>query len=365
MIPAMRPASRIPSLDGLRAFSILSVLWAHSAGTRGFPVRFSLDSILGVRIFFVISGFIITTLLLKEERDSGTISLAGFYQRRAARILPALWLYLAVVSLLGLWNVFPFHFDSDLLQPITFTMGFFHRTPAWEIRHTWSLSIEEQFYLVWPMILVCSPGLKRLRLIFIGLLVLAGPVLRCWIYQHPKSEVLNWMIVGHVDVLAWGCLVAILRMDFPCAVQRIINWRPAIARVLALLVIQFAPWYWHRAMVRKFPPLSTNALSISFQAGAIAFLILSLTERRRGFLYGLLNLKAVSALGTISYGLYLWQQLFLADSDRWWNHWPVNLVFSLLAAMACYFLVEEPIRAMAHRSRLSGRQNNDFAGHNA
>jgi peptidoglycan/LPS O-acetylase OafA/YrhL len=348
-VPMATPSSvssrpRIPSIDGIRAFSILCVLWSHAQGTRGFPIGWAPEGITGVQMFFVISGFIITTLLLREEQDRLKMSLPGFYRRRAGRILPALVAYLLVVAVMGMCNVFPFDFYTDTLQPLTFTMGFpwWPRGLAWEVRHTWSLSIEEQFYLVWPPLLAVL--YRPARFILPLAIAVAGPFVRVWIYQHPRSHGLSWTLVCNADIIAWGCLLATAKHGHPDLAHKIASWRPELARFSAVAVLLFAPWYFHRAFVRKCPELSTNALSVSAQSAAIAFLILSLIEIRKGAFYHLLNFRVVVWIGLLSYSLYLWQQLFLADSARWWNRWPVNIVLTFTAATFSYFVIEQPAR---------------------
>lgn len=348
--------SRVPSLDGLRAFSILCVLWGHAAGTAGFPIRWSLDGALGVHIFFVISGFIITLLLLQEEQNRGAISLTGFYLRRAVRILPAYWVYLSVVALLGWRGAFPFSFAGNILPSLTFTMGFgFWRAPViWQTAHTWSLAIEEQFYLVWPPMLVLLG--RRWRLLAAALVAGLGPAGRWWIYQHPQQWGLIWTIVGNADMLGWGCALAIVREDYPDLLAKVVAWRPWLARLACVAVIEFAPWYFWKSFVRKYPPFSTNVLAYSAQAAAVAFLIASLTQVRRGILYRMLNLLWVAGIGVLSYSLYLWQELFLARPTHppMWNRWPANLLCAVAAALASYFLIERPIRsAFRNRTRLT------------
>src|SRR5258708_2087737 len=165
--------NHIPSLDGLRAISIVFVIVAHSAGTRNAPA--ALDYLLpfgnlGVKIFFEISGFLITTLLLKELAASGRVSFKGFYWRRVLRIFPAFYAYIAIIcaiSALGLIHLKP----GDLFHAITFTMNYHHER-AWYLNHLWSLSVEEQFYIVWPALL-CWAGARRSISILVGVMVAA------------------------------------------------------------------------------------------------------------------------------------------------------------------------------------------------
>jgi len=161
--PTMPPTpsrfgGRIPSLDGIRAISIGLVIFSHLAGTHHFPVRWSIFSsdlgMLGVRVFFVISGFLITTLLLEEYADSGGISLPWFYFRRTLRIFPAAYAFIAVIFILHGLDLVSLQ-SRDMLHALTYTMNYsqdsFHRH-SWTMYHLWSLSVEEQFYLLWYIV---------------------------------------------------------------------------------------------------------------------------------------------------------------------------------------------------------------------
>src|SRR5215831_9782405 len=151
---------RIPSLDGLRAISILLVVAGHSFDEGRSPLLFELFGHLGnygVRIFFIISGFLITTLLLKEYTKTETISLRSFYLRRALRIFPAFYVYVAVICILAVLGVVSL-LRGDVLHAVTYTMNY-HTTRGWYLNHIWSLSVEEQFYLIWPAaLLFAGPG---------------------------------------------------------------------------------------------------------------------------------------------------------------------------------------------------------------
>ena len=167
--PAGAPQKKdhLPSLDGLRAVSIFLVLVAHSSVCVGCPKIVSAFfpelamGALGVRTFFVISGFLITSLLIKEEHKEGFISLSAFYRRRVLRIFPAYYFYLLFVLIVGCF-VPAFRAPwSTYVSAATFTTriwGYwgnvwqFHQ--SWFLIHTWTLSVEEQFYLLWPACLV-------------------------------------------------------------------------------------------------------------------------------------------------------------------------------------------------------------------
>ena len=211
---------RIPSLDGFRAISILMVCYGHLSGTRNFPVsiveygRWCGDvAHLGVLVFFVISGFLITSLLMSEHEMTDAVSLKRFYLRRIVRIFPAFYafiLVMAVATLLGAAQLT----GRDFAYALTYTVNF-EPNRALQIGHLWSLSVEEQFYLLWPLTLLL---LRERRALFVAVAaIFIGPLVRVaileWIFRvDPHS--LNGMMTSFpamFDYLAAGPALALLR----------------------------------------------------------------------------------------------------------------------------------------------------------
>ncbi len=151
------PGEKIDSLDGFRAVSILLVVFGHADKSWGMPawlsvsLEFLVHQQAGVMIFFVISGFLITNLLLDEKRATGDVNIQRFYGRRLLRILPVNYLYIGFVFCL--WTSDPHAFSgSAFLHALTYTFNF-AANDSWLLGHLWSLSIEEQFYLLWPNVI--------------------------------------------------------------------------------------------------------------------------------------------------------------------------------------------------------------------
>src|ERR1700722_13578240 len=147
-----RTASRIPSLDGLRAIAISLVFIGHAAAQTAEGGHFFFLWVyanFGVQIFFVISGYLITTLLLREHDRTGSISLADFYRRRAYRILPAAYAFILTIFVLQWKTLTKWDVSSSLLYLLNYDSG-----RPWNLGHLWSLSVEEQFYLLWPLTLL-------------------------------------------------------------------------------------------------------------------------------------------------------------------------------------------------------------------
>ena len=214
--------ARIPQLDGLRAISISLVIFAHLFNSAGvsLPVswfRWQMFSGLGVRVFFVISGFLITGLLLREKEECGSISLLRFYGRRTFRILVPYYVFLAVLIVAQALHLVRFT-GNDLLHALTYTTNY-QTDRSWVTGHCWSLAVEEQFYLLWPLAMVLL-GKRRAALAALGMLFLA-PVMRSFIWKFVPAmhPVLGISFETVADALAAGCLLA-------CAREKL--WAPEI-----------------------------------------------------------------------------------------------------------------------------------------
>src|SRR3954471_3186372 len=331
------PNSRVASLDGLRAISIAFVILGHLAGTRGFPiVSASIPAAfasLGVRVFFVISGFLITRLLLIEQEKHGSVRLSTFYFRRAFRIFVPYYAFLAAVAIaarVGWLELAP----GDMGYAVGYATNF-HPHRAWALWHTWSLSIEEQFYLIWPALLV----LVRVRrsLVVAGAWLVAAPCWRIFLwYSAPASH----FEIGHTfgtvaDALAVGCLLAGVREGL---------WRDARYRFLLR-----SRWF---ALV----PLAVLAAGITADRPRVALTVGALVvnvgvalciDRCLRFPDGLstrlLSMRPIVAVGRASYSIYLWQQLFLdRSSGSWAAAFPRNLfLVAAVATISCH-LIEKP-----------------------
>ena len=206
-------------LDGLRAIAVACVLVAHASDSPDNPTllyRIALElrlGALGVKLFFVISGFIITWLLLREERRHGDISLRFFWLRRSVRIIPPLAGYLAVVFLLSFFFQHIAPNPRDYLAAITFSWGWWADVENWWVGHTWSLSIEEQFYALWPLAftLLIRKSATRMMLVLLALGV-ASAAWRCWLAMDGAS--LARMYNGtdvRLDGLCLGAALAFYR----------------------------------------------------------------------------------------------------------------------------------------------------------
>jgi len=336
---------RIPSLDGLRAISITLVIFSHLLGTHGFPLGARAFGAagdvgyLGVRVFFVISGFLITSLLLREREKTGTTSLKGFYTRRAFRIFPAFYAFILAMAIadgLGAIDLL----GRDVVHALTYTTNY-HYVRSWELGHLWSLSIEEQFYLIWPALFLLA-GPRHIGKVAVAMIVTA-PVLRvvAWYTMPYRDDVIMEAYPCVMDALAAGCLLAVIQ---PRLIR--LRWYDRFLR---------SWWFW-LLPIGIVLLNTTGRVSLDYVTDitamnlGIAIVIDRFARVTRGPAFELLNTRALVWVGTMSYSLYLWQQPFLDHrAHTAFTAWPFNLGLALICAVASYYLIEKPFFAMRDR----------------
>ncbi len=324
-------SNRIPSLDGLRALSIAAVLMAHSANhfvgsfvhTRVVQYAFAILSYFGVTVFFVISGFLITTLLQREYLKTSRIDIGGFYRRRAARILPASLFYIAVILILG----HPTWVQS--LYALTFTTTYFSGEAYKPLQHLWSLSVEEQFYLLWP--LVFATGLKNARR-YCWVILAISPVVRLILYRNGYQEFFH-CAPAIADSIGAGCLLAFYQDNLREFVRKYFLSTVSFLLLCGGTILAAGELY------RTHIVLLWGAVPC-----LIALIIASAIERKGAFL----NSAPVVWVGLLSYSLYLWQQPFLVF-DGPLNNLFVRLFLTFVMAYVSYRLVEQPMLRLRSR----------------
>jgi len=322
-----------PALDGLRALAVILVILAHAR-----VPGFRMGGQVGVTMFFALSGFLITTLLVEERDRSGRIDLRAFYMRRALRLLPAIIVFVAVVSaqslLRGEENVWrnaagALFYYGNWLRALT-------GTDLALLSHTWSLSIEEQFYIVWPAILLCvlalSGGGLRWLLILSAVGVFASVAVTQLLVADGALVRVQFGSDTRADGLLIGCILALLivRRQPP----KFGVWPAAVALAsLAALVAVFVE--------REFSFRWGQTLA----ATATAVLIASLLQP--SWLTRVFSLRPLVFCGQISYGLYLWHfPILYGLTPVLWKqipYWP-RIIFlislSYLVAVVSYYVVE-------------------------
>jgi len=346
-----------PELDGLRALAVAAVMLFHA------NVSWAKGGFLGVDVFFVLSGFLITRLLLEERETSGHLALGRFYLRRILRLFPALVvvclacalyasIWLPHDQLLRTWR--------DVFATATYHMNWvqaLHTQPLFGLLdHAWSLSIEEQFYVIWPLVVIVAHRVGGVR--GVGLVALSGAaasaVMRL-VFLHHEVPVrrIYFGLDTHADGLLLGCALAALTLLWPTMSKalsgRVTRWvGPA-----ALVVIGVAA-----ATVS----LTSRAL---YQWGYLAFVavtaLLVADLFARGLTARLLRREPLVAIGRVSYGLYLWHwpvYLVLNGGRIHWAFVPLTvlrLVVSGLMAVLSFRLVEQPFLRLKSRLEPAGR----------
>jgi peptidoglycan/LPS O-acetylase OafA/YrhL len=355
--PPWLHAGRIPSLDGVRAVAALLVVYAHAAMPGHHHVVAHLIKtrcgFLGVQIFFVLSGFLITTLMLREVARTGGLDLRMFYVRRFLRIIPAYAALLLVIAALQAFGRADLN-SRDWLAALTYTVNFQMSPLPREIYHAWSLSVEEHFYLLWPLLMAtCSlAGCRKAVLgCILGCLIFRWTVLLG--FDQAPARVVDLWTFARMDDIGMGCLLAFLASD-PA-------WRRHLDRIggrKLLLVLAGGGLALNQMLCTRYvgarllPPAAFRlaaGLSNDVNAAGIALLLWAVMRFPSGWAGRLLNTRPMCAIGAASYSLYLWHVLFGREDMAFLDVFPLNVLLMIAAAFASYHLIEKPVLAWKDR----------------
>jgi peptidoglycan/LPS O-acetylase OafA/YrhL len=333
-----------PALDGIRAIAVSSVV-AYHFGWGALPGGF-----LGVDVFFVLSGYLITSILLSEHAKRGTISMSGFYTRRLRRLFPALALVILAVSVDTARNASPIVLGDrfrDMIAALFYYANwhfiasdqsyFAGLTGASPLRHTWSLSIEEQFYFVWPLLLLLllsTVGIRRRGRLALGLGVatLLSALAMAVTFDPAAPSRAYYGSDGRAQQLLVGVLLAVGLHALPKTLRAARAWAViSVGSLLSLLYIMHrlhdtsSKYYYGGALVT---------------AVVTAVLVAAVERHPEGPVGRLLSVPPVVWVGKVSYGIYLW-------------HWPVllwvdgalaRIATTLAVSALSFYVVERPIR---------------------
>lgn len=317
----------IPSLNGLRALSILLVLAAHcliSSGHKSWLIHTYAH--VGVLTFFVLSGFLITTLMLKETSRLGTVNIGQFYARRAWRILPVAYTYLTIITLIR-HSEFTYR-DITLswtyLASYAVCIGNF----PWDIFHLWSLSVEEQFYFIWPLVFVFNLRLAKWLSVAA---ILTAPISRYLFTRHGLHEAALYSFPAVVDSIATGCLIALYRPQLALRAHYFgYLWIIAFTSPTLMLIADHTQFLW------PLPQLLGHCAWTIFNISAGLGILWAIAAQPKT-----LNHWLPVWLGTISYSLYIWHMPFMNPQAH--IPFPLNLILAFTAAAVSYYLLEQPI----------------------
>jgi peptidoglycan/LPS O-acetylase OafA/YrhL len=344
----------IPTLDGWRAVAILLVLLCHGADamqdtmgrwSRPLTAFWKDHGLVGVRIFFAISGFLITSRLLDEMRQARPGILRRFYIRRAFRILPPALAYLLVLGVLGVAGLVDVRFRGWWASLLF--MGNYIGGSSWYTGHFWSLAVEEHFYLLWPWLLVLCGMRGGARLATgIALAVVLWRAI-CFHFQWGLGEKFYGRTDIQLDGLLWGAVAACCYTHVAGRgwLSSLLPWPVGLILIIALGVsfaIRLQGWKANQALY-------------AIQAFAMPLMLLATVLRPGSVLSWILESPPLTWLGRISYSVYLWQELFFAWNDAraphlfWLQRWPLNLAAALGCALLSYHLLERPFIRLGSR----------------
>jgi peptidoglycan/LPS O-acetylase OafA/YrhL len=333
-----------PQLDGLRGVAIALVVIGHLARfSFGLGGVWTTIASAGVSIFFALSGFLITNILLEEVETSGSFSFKNFYARRALRLLPALFLFLAAMTVLKCLGLFRQDSWFAIAASTLYLRNIWGSGDG--TGHLWSLSLEEQFYLTWPLLLLLT--FRRRRSITIVVLVCLAAIRAAVLHFGLVNEAAGVVYTRpwfRYDSILYGCLIAILlRAGSESARSpRIAAFaHPLLTIPLLVLATTISP------------QSALNPISLTLQALLAAAVTYSVVVcPRDSALYRGMALPPLRFLGRISYSLYLWQQPFVVVRTPSWGGlrtFPVSVVVALILAIGSHYLIERPFLALKAR----------------
>lgn len=352
------PHSRNASIDGWRGVSVLFVILGHFSFYRfadGIPAAnyqellaggslfilqqvgvrlatyFQSLAVIGVDIFYIISGFLITSLLISEEARNGSISVPAFYVRRTLRIMPAFYLMWLTTVLLGYFGIINLP-ASAAIRSATYTCNFDIPSCSWWLMHTWSLGVEEQFYLLWPSIFFLARTWRNVFLVGIAIVL---PLL-----AHRIGP--DWYAFEYIAV---GALIATFK-ETRCFIER---WASTWAMAAAVVLVFATPLLGKLSFVQ--------ALLQTLQPAVLAFILFGALAGNGPFAK-LITRVPMQKLGLVSYSVYLWQEM--ASAPREWfglatnaelylNRYALLCWFFLVPALLSYRYVEQPLIAVGRK----------------
>lgn len=342
----------IRCLDGLRALAILLVLFSHAIHT-GIPswlkntFQYWSPGTVGVRLFFLISGFLITTILNNELIKNERIDFKKFFIRRMLRIFPAFYFYLLVLGVLS-------HLDIIAIDSLAIIYSFFYIQnlnvfqntvlfpTSWLVSHAWSLSVEEQFYIIFPFMLKYFKNVLQNRPFKVMIIMtLTCSFFRMLNYSFPDiSRITGGVFFMHCDFLLYGAVLALyIKVFSGYFKEKLFPFRYLFLIVACIILV-----YTSRVEYYSVINILISGNLILFSNLYILLFFLMFPNSTIG---NLLEYGPVKAMGKISYSLYIWQQLFLGSTGHWTRFqfltmYPYNILIVFMCALCSYFFIERP-----------------------
>jgi peptidoglycan/LPS O-acetylase OafA/YrhL len=358
-VPEALQPNYLFSLNGIRGIAIILVVMSHLQLCRNSYYDYYqmfFNGQLGVGIFFVLSGFLITTLCLKEKIVTGDLSLKKFYTRRILRIFPVAYLYLAVILVLNYWlnlKIPAFQFLGAAFYILNLSYFRRHESSAL-LGHYWSLATEEQFYLIFPFLI--KKSFKTFVLFIIFLVILLPLVCTLQEFYRPVNTGALYAFT-HMAIkfqgIAVGCLFSILSFEVR-SYYDIVGRYKILGNLLALsliVLLRLDFFYSIRAIY-------TNL----FIAILIGYFITSNIKPANDVIFKLLNSRILSWIGILSYSIYIWQQFFAFGDPGFATiikTFPYNAIFIITAACLSYYLFEKRFLKLKAKFKVRSSQNNE------
>jgi peptidoglycan/LPS O-acetylase OafA/YrhL len=344
----------IPEFDGLRGVAVLGVFAFHLGFIDG--------GYLGVDLFFVLSGFLITTLLIHEKTTSGSISIQRFWIRRVRRLLPALLLFLIVVGILI--QIYSeessyLRIRNDMLATMLYVANWrsiFAEHDYWALfssssplSHTWSLAIEEQFYLFWPIVVVGSFSISKTPLNLLTKIAIYGGFLSVFLLVFiylSNNDAMSRVYYGtdtRISAILFGAALSVYQARSKSTKIASV----VIPRSVVWISIGYLTSSWF-LLAGDNPLLYQGGLLLS--SVSVVVVILAIIQKRSILLNRVLAFGPLRSVGLISYGLYLWHYpifIFIEEHYSWLNpYWSLclKIVLTFIIATASYLFLELPIR---------------------
>lgn len=324
---------RIASLDGLRAISILIVMLAHFNHFWHLQILEYLVNagIVGVYIFFVISGFLITTLLISEKNKTDTVNLKKFYLRRILRIVPLSMIYIATIIIISLFLNNPSIRQNSWIPALYLSNITGLGTVSYIFIHYWSLSAEEQYYILIPSFFKLE--IKKFKFILIAVFI-STFLFRLLSSRFPENNLLQILadITRNLDGLIIGSYLAVIYSENKLPLKFLLKYKH-ILNISGFALILFLN---HETTVSYLKPFSNH----SFYSFIIAILIIINIQPSNDYFYRFLNHKFIVKIGVISYSVYIWQQLFSSSIIPFPSY--INFILVFVVALLSYHFLETP-----------------------
>ena len=338
----------LPTLDGWRAVAIFIVIAAHTVPSMigyfgpslAWLAPLEHQGGLGVNIFFALSGLLITSRLLEERDRNGGISLKAFYLRRSFRILPP---YLVMVGVVGLLTYFGYLAvpGRDFCKALLFVSNY-TKDPPWYLAHTWSLSLEEHFYLLWPFSLCWLAPRRAMVVGAVGCVLISGWRVACIHWRIGSVD--YWRTDTQLDAILWGAVCACWVRSQSFATQGRRYLSPLLLSGLIVLILG-------SVVAVNYQPRLAHGVRF-LQPILLSLLLATSVLNPQTWLGTLLDRPVLRWVGRLSFSLYLWQQLFTPPPEMagsFVQKFPLNLLAMFACATVSYVLIERPMIALGRR----------------